>query len=249
MNFKLTAICAAAVLCAASAVSCGKDKDSSSSDVILDINTTTSTEATSESEEATTVTTTGKKDDKKTTTTTAKKEETVTTKAADTEPETAAPEPEPGDNNEPEDPDVSTPDPDPVKTPTEAPKPKQEVFTTNDLNKPMSDFTAMFGNISPLDDTGACLAKGDGVNYQYPYSDSGIIFDCYSSSGTHYVYNITITGGNFSTDKGIRVGSTRADVISAYGESSSIDPFYVSDNGCVTFTINNDVVEKIQIGE
>ncbi|HRR75897.1 MAG: hypothetical protein IJK31_04300 [Ruminococcus sp.] len=248
MNFKLTAICAAAVLCAASAVSCGKDKDSSSSDVILDINTTTSTEATSESEETTTVTTTGKKDDKKTTTTTAKKEETVTTKAADTEPETADPEPEPGDNNEPEDPDTGGSEPDPVETPTEAPKPKQEVFTPNDLNRPMSDFTAMFGNISPRQ-VSACIPKGDAGDVLFVYEYSGIEFDCYSSGGTHYVYDIAITGGNYSTDMGIKIGSSRSDVTSAYGESADTDPWYITGNGCVTFTINGDTVSKIQIAE
>ncbi|NLT09096.1 MAG: hypothetical protein GXY08_06300 [Ruminococcus sp.] len=245
MNFKLTAICAAAVLCAASAVSCGKDKDSSSSDVILDINTTTSTEATSESEEATTVTTTGKKDDKKTTTTTAKKEETVTTKAADTEPETAAPDPEPGDNNEPEDPDVSTPDPDPVETPTEAPKPQKTTFSAGDLDQPVDNFLAALGTPSYTGQAEACIPKGDAGDVLFVYEYPDIKFECYSSGGTKYVYNIYIKGGNYSTDKGIKVGSSRNDVTAAYSDAMTFGSDISS--GELYFVMSGDTVSEIQI--
>lgn len=248
MNFKLTAILAAAVLCAASASSCGKDK-SSSSEVILDIKTTeASTEPTSEAEETTT--TTDKKDDKKTTTTTAEKSETVTTTASDPEPATADPEPVPDAYSEPEVPDNSSSAPEPVaETPTEAPKPKTISFSTSNIDQPISTFTSALGNSFMQREAEACIPKGDAGDKLFVYEYSDIMFECYSSGGTHYVYDIVIKGGSHATDKGIKVGSSRADVTAAYGSLDDFngDLIYSGGSGEIYFVMSGDTVSEIQI--
>jgi hypothetical protein len=256
MNFKLTAICTAAILCAASAVSCGKDKDSSSSDVILDINTTTSsTETTSESEETTTTTalssTTGKKDDKKTTTTTAKKDETVTTKAADeTEVVTEVPKIDPDDE-----PDVpagtpAEPQDDPAPPINNISSSTGETFSTADIDQPISVFISeLGGSFMQSEAPEACIPKGDAGDILFVYEYPDIKFECYSNGGIQYVYDIVITGGDHSTDKGIKVGSSRAEVMSAYGSLDEFNGALIASgsNSEIYFVMSGDTVSEIQI--
>lgn len=255
MNFRFTAAMTAAILCAASAVSCGKDA-SSSSDVVLEINTTKSTEETTEeTTESSSVTTTDKKSavttatttKGKTTTTTSKsdKPETVTTAAATEAPQDTPADPEP----EPEQPVDDTPQPEPqTEAPTEAPKPKKDTFSASDIDRPMSDMTAVFGDMSPTH-ADACIPKGDEGDSVYVYDYGNIEFQCYSQGGVHYVGYIIIRSADYSTDKGIRIGSSRADISGAYSESFSDGNNVVVPSGGAEyyFVMNGDTVSEIQI--
>ena len=255
MNSKITALLAAAALCAVTAVSCGKD-ETSSSDVVLDINNSTTssseTTTTAEKDEATTTTTVTTKDAKKTTTTTSgsKKPATTTTAAADNNND----EPDENDNQggddqshddpQQDEPQNNQPDPEPQQ-------PQEGSFSNSDLN---FNGTALLGNadglISSLGNPNdvieapGCLSNGaDQKIYYY----SGIEVSCYVMNGSETVYDITIIGAGYSTPKGISVGSSRSDVEAGYGKGdggSSTVIYGSADFGLYIF-YNGDTVSTI----
>lgn len=255
MNSKITALLAAAALCAVTAVSCGKD-ETSSSDVVLDINNSTTssseTTTTAEKDEATTTTTVTTKDAKKTTTTTSgsKKPATTTTAAADNNND----EPDENDNQggddqshddpQQDEPQNNQPDPEPQQ-------PQEGSFSNSDLN---FNGTALLGNadglISSLGNPNdvieapGCLSNGaDQKIYYY----SGIEVSCYVMNGSETVYDITIIGAGYSTPKGISVGSSRSDVEAVYGKGdggSSTVIYGSADFGLYIF-YNGDTVSTI----
>lgn len=255
MNSKITALLAAAALCAATAVSCGKD-ETSSSDVVLDINnsTTSSSETitTAEKDEAVTTTAVTTKDAKKTTTTTSgsKKPATTTTAVADNDNDKPDDNDNQGGDNQSYDdpqqdePQNNQPDPEPQQ-------PQEGSFSNSDLN---FNGTALLGNadglISSLGNPNdvveapGCLSNGaDQKIYYY----SGIDVSCYVMNGSETVYDITISGAGYSTPKGISVGSSRSDVEAVYGKGdggSSTVIYGSADFGLYIF-YNGDTVSMI----
>lgn len=256
MNSKITALLAAAALCAVTAVSCGKD-ETSSSNVVLDINNSTTssseTTTTAEKDEATTTTAVTTKDAKKTTTTTSgsKNPATTTTSVADNnnndEPDDN--DNQGGDNQSYDDPQQDEPQnnqPDP-----EPQQPQEGSFSNSDLN---FNGTALLGNadglISSLGNPNdvveapGCLSNGaDQKIYYY----SGIDVSCYVMNGSETVYDITISGAGYSTPKGISVGSSRSDVEAVYGKGdggSSTVIYGSADFGLYIF-YNGDTVSMI----
>lgn len=255
MNSKITALLAAAALCAVTAVSCGKD-ETSSSNVVLDINNSTTssseTTTTAEKDEATTTTAVTTKDAKKTTTTTSgsKKPATTTTAVADNDND----EPDDNDNQggdnqsyddpQQDEPQNNQPDPEPQQ-------PQEGSFSNSDLN---FNGTALLGNadglISSLGNPNdvveapGCLSNGaDQKIYYY----SGIDVSCYVMNGSEAVYDITISGAGYSTPKGISVGSSRSDVEAVYGKGdggSSTVIYGSADFGLYIF-YNGDTVSMI----
>lgn len=225
MNSKITALLAAAALCAATAVSCGKD-ETSSSDVVLDINnsTTSSSETTTaEKEKTTTTIAVTTKDAKKTTTTASdsKKPAITTTVVVDNNND----EPDDNDNQGGDDQSYDDPQHDEPQNNQPDPEPQQPQegsFSNSDLN---FNGTALLGNadglISSLGNPNdvveapGCLSNGaDQKIYYY----SGIDVSCYVMNGSETVYDITISGTGYSTSKGISVGSSRSDVEAVYGK-------------------------------
>lgn len=255
MNSKITALLAAATLCAVTAVSCGKD-ETSSSDVVLDINNSTTssseTTTTSEKDEATTTTAVTTKDAKKTTTTTSgsKKPATTTTAVADNDNDKSDDNDNQGgddqsyDEPQQDEPQNNQPDPEPQQ-------PQEGSFSNSDLN---FNGTALLGNadglISSLGNPNdvveapGCLSNGaDQKIYYY----SGIDVSCYVMNGSETVYDITISGAGYSTPKGISVGSSRSDVESVYGKGdggSSTVIYGSADFGLYIF-YNGDTVSMI----
>lgn len=256
MNSKITALLAAAALCAATAVSCGKD-ETSSSDVVLDINNSTTssseTTTTAEKDEAATTTAVTTKDAKKTTTTTSgsKKPATTTTAVADNnnndEPDDN--DNQGGDNQSYDDPQQDEPQNN--QTDPEPQQPQEGSFSNSDLN---FNGTALLGNadglISSLGNPNdvveapGCLSNGaDQKIYYY----SGIDVSCYVMNGSETVYDITISGAGYSTPKGISVGSSRSDVEAVYGKGdggSSTVIYGSADFGLYIF-YNGDTVSMI----
>lgn len=255
MNFKITALLAAAALCAVTAVSCGKD-ETSSSDVVLDINNSTTssseTATTAEKDEAATTTAVTTKDAKKTTTTTSssKKPATTTTVAADNNND----EPDENDNQGGDDQSHDDPQQDEPQNDQPDPEPQQPQegsFSNSDLN---FNGTALLGNadglISSLGNPNdvieapGCLSNGaDQKIYYY----SGIEVSCYVMNGSETVYDITIIGAGYSTPKGISVGSSRSDVEAVYGkgDGGSDTVIYGSADFGLYIFYNGDTVSTI----
>lgn len=256
MNSKITALLAAAALCAVTAVSCGKD-ETSSSDVVLDINNSTTssseTTTTAEKDEAATTTAVTTKDAKKTTTTTSgsKKPATTTTAVADNNNND---EPDDNDNQGGDDQSYDEPQQDEPQNDQPEPEPQQPQegsFSNSDLN---FNGTALLGNAdgliaslgNPNDvlEAPGCLSNGaDQKIYYY----SGIDVSCYVMNGSETVYDITISGAGYSTPKGISVGSSRSDVEAAYGKGdggSSTVIYGSADFGLYIF-YNGDTVSMI----
>lgn len=255
MNFKITALLAAAALCAVTAVSCGKD-ETSSSDVVLDINNSTTssseTATTAEKDEAATTTAVTTKDAKKTTTTTSssKKPVTTTTAAADNNND----EPDENDNQGGDDQSHDDPQQDEPQNDQPDPEPQQPQegsFSNSDLN---FNGTALLGNadglISSLGNPNdvieapGCLSNGaDQKIYYY----SGIEVSCYIMNGSETVYDITIIGAGYSTPKGISVGSSRSDVEAVYGkgDGGSDTVIYGSADFGLYIFYNGDTVSTI----
>ena len=255
MNSKITALLAAAALCAVTAVSCGKD-ETSSSDVVLDINNSTTssseTTTTAEKDEAATTTAVTTKDAKKTTTTTSssKKPATTTTVAADNNND----EPDENDNQGGDDQSHDDPQQDEPQNDQPDPEPQQPQegsFSNSDLN---FNGTALLGNadglISSLGNPNdvieapGCLSNGaDQKIYYY----SGIEVSCYVMNGSETVYDITIIGAGYSTPKGISVGSSRSDVEAVYGkgDGGSDTVIYGSADFGLYIFYNGDTVSTI----
>lgn len=249
MNSKFTTIIAVAALCAAvSAVSCGKDKNSNSSDVVLDIKTTTvSAESTTDVTTTSAVTTTKAK----VTTTTAKTtaaivEEETTPVAVETpeEPEPAEEEPEYIE----EEPEEAYEEPQEEQPAAETPSNNNTTFTFSNIDQPISSITSILG-AGAQSTVPSCIPKGDGSDSNTVYSYSGLDVLTYTMGGAEYVGEIDITGGSFATDKGIKVGSSRAEVTAAYpgAGSSGSDLFADSGNQEIYFYMSGDTVSKITI--
>lgn len=253
MNFKITALAAAAALCVVSAVSCGKDAKTSS-DVVLDINNGTTaseeTSATSENEEKTTTTAVTTKEAKKTTATTSSNK-TVTTTAVDTDNK----DDEPDENDEPQEddsPSYDDPQQDEPQNDQPDPEPQGGSYSDSDLNfngtSLLSNADGLISSLGTPNDileAPGCLSNGaDQKIYQY----SGVEVSCYVMNGSEVVYDIMITGSGYSTSKGITVGSSRSDVEAAYGAGSGgSEVIYGSASYGIMIGYSGDTVSWIAI--
>ena len=113
---------------------------------------------------------------------------------------------------------------------------------------------AALGNDYDYDEVVSCVYEGYDKTFEYediristvPYDNADII------------EMITITGGDHSTTRGIKVGASRQDVIKAYGENfTSDDGYYLvyTENGDpddpasmrIMFKMDGDTVEEICI--
>lgn len=95
----------------------------------------------------------------------------------------------------------------------------------------LSDAKNIISNLgTPVYEGGgaACLTNGhDDKIYQY----DGLEIQCYIDGDKEYIFQINITGGDYQTDKGIKVGSSRADVESAYGTGTESGNMIIYSSG------------------
>lgn len=82
-------------------------------------------------------------------------------------------------------------------------------------NSNWASYSSALGEPSGVTQAPSC--HFDGMDNIYEYS--GFSVYTYRNGGEDYVYNIEITSSSIATDKGIHVGSSEADVLSAYGDS------------------------------
>ena len=255
MKMRCTALLLTALICMAGAASCGKVQTADDSSASLkisatttatgDVTTSTETGTTTTGNDGSTNTTTG------TDTTTASSAET-TAAAAQGEAATAAPTAAPADNggnNETpaaqEQPQQNNETPANNGNANTQPVAQEVKFSTDDLLSNASGKIAELGSPDRSEEANGCLSKGDGQkNYYYP----DLEIQCYTENGAEYIYDILIKGGNYATSKGIKVGSSRADVEAAYGAGEASGNMLIYSNGDkqLIFTMNGDTVSEIE---
>lgn len=253
MNSKKTMFIAAAAFLVISAAACGK-VDKESSDVALDINTATSTVTETSEDGSNAVTTTAVT----TSAVTTKDGETTTKKGHSAKPNgsthtTAAPNaadptqaaPEP-DNQEPQTP--PEPESEPTEPPTEPPTsaPAQDVkFSFTSLQDNAANYIAGIPVQFTRGGGDACTNGGyDVVSYRSPE----IVIDCYVDGGVEYIFSVTINENVCSTAEGITIGSSRADVVAAYGAGTGEPDSVLYNDGSKELWIDysGDTVSCIQ---
>ena len=261
MKRKLAALGALAVVFAVSAFSCGTVESTEESVVLsVDKGTVASTEAAEGETEATTETTTGK--EKKETTTKAGSEESAT-EADDAETTTKASEQETtqaqeqnndnnnnnNNNNQPEQPVQNTEQPQPANTEppvqqTEPPRNETVTFSLDTLLSDASAITPKLGNLGYSGRSPACTNNGSDI---MEYEFENIKLQCYFEGSVEKICHIQITGGDYATDKGIKVGSSRADVEAAYGAGQEFGTMviYASGEKEMDITYSGDTVSAI----
>ena len=247
MKMKLTALLLTSLICMAGAVSCGKTESAADDKIELDIPATTTSEnadgtTTTEDTAATTTSADGK-------TTTAAADATTTsseaaaagadaTTAAQAAETTAAPTEAPteaqaqqqnNDNNN--------------ETQNE-PEKKDIQFSTDLLLQNAADTIAALGGSPTTSVSPSCTNNGCDVK-TYTYPDMEV--QCYIDGGVEYIYSITIKGGDFATAKGIKVGSSRADVEAAYGTGEEMSGMIIYKDGDkeMDITYSGDTVSAI----
>ena len=270
MKKKLAALAAFAVIFAVSAASCGKDEASETSVVLgVEQGTSASTTAATGDEESSSETTTSAK-----TESTTKADETETTTSAGeestTEAETKADDAQSGNNGgdsgnnnstnnnnnnnnsgggQQQQPAQNNDQPQqqpeqPTQQP-EQPQQQQITFSTDMLLSDASGLISKLGDPIRTSVSPACTMSGSDIK---EYEFNNIIIQCYFDNGVEKIHTIAITGGDFVTDKGIKVGSSRADVEAAYGAGQEMNSMFVYAFGDkeLDFTYNGDTVSKIE---
>lgn len=240
MKTKIIIAAVLAVLCT-TAVSCGTVENLNEQSTTK-IQTTTdekTTEAETTSEEVSTIAAESKAAEKTTVEKTTDVSVEVPTEAGNEEsseedsqaeqteaPEIEAPENESSVDENP----VAVP---PTEAPTEAPVAVGS-FDSSDLSfnggallGDASGLIGAMGAASSVDEAAGCLSNGAD---QKIYHFGGVDVSCYVQDGAEYIYDITITGG-YTTSKGIGIGSSKADVIAAYGEGADSGQYILYGSG------------------
>lgn len=225
MNFKRTIAAAAALICAASAVSCGKKVEGGEGSVELSMSTTApaSTEA-KKTTEASTEKASEASSEKPTTSAEETTDAVTTTEAAITTapPETTA------------------------AAPTEAPKPQGIAFDISVLGADAAPYIANLGAALDVQSAQGCLSNGAD---QKIYTFDGVVLSCYIQNGAEYIYDVTIKSNKYTTSmNGLTVGSSRADFEAAYGngEESGGYVVYSSGNSEMSVKYSGDTVAIIE---
>lgn len=260
MNSKAL-LAATALILSLSAVSCGKEDGESSVSISYGETTkttaaadTTEEEAETTATETTAVTTAVSGTETTTTAETEQTETSATETSADTETTTSAPaettapetsetpaetsaenntpaleENNNDDNSQPDEPQVNE------EPTTEEPTENNTLdfkFTVDNLLNDASGLLSTLGTPDYSGEAAGCTTNGNDVKiYRY----EGLEVQCYIDGGTEYIFSIEITSDKYETDRGIKVGSSRAEVESAYGTGET------SGNMTVYYTGNNEM--------
>lgn len=245
MKIKCTALLLTAIICMAGAVSCGKVETAGENSAQLNISVTTTSDDVTTSTETGTATT-GEDGTAETTATT----ETTAAGEAETTAASAGQAETPADNGAANNNDAGAQQQEqqqnntPAETPSEAPK-KDMQFSIDDLLKNGADIIAALGNPDSTSISPACTTNGCDIK-EYKYPDLEV--QCYIDNNVEYICFISIKGGDYATTKGIKVGSSRADVEAAYGAGEETGGMivYADGNKEMDITYNGDTVSAIE---
>lgn len=254
MKMRCTALLLTALICMAGAASCGKVQtaDESSAHLKIAVTTTAAGDVTTSTETGTTTTGNDGSTDTTTgtdTTTAAAAETTAASAQGDAAPAaTAAPADNGGNNETPaaqEQPQQNNETPVDNGNANTQPVAQEVKFSTDDLLKNAADIIAALGGSPVTSTASACTSNGCDVK-TYDYAGE-LKIQCYIDGGVEYFFDYDILGGNYSTSKGIKVGSSRADVEAAYGAGEESGNMLIYNDGAkqLIFTLNGDTVSEI----
>ena len=95
-----------------------------------------------------------------------------------------------------------------------------------------------------FEEANSCLGSGKDRVYHYPDFE----LHTYFNGEKDLVTQIVFTTDKLATRKGIKLGSTKADVAAAYGEPAEPDFYmYETEDGRTQFFFENDAVNRIDI--
>ena len=123
-------------------------------------------------------------------------------------------------------------------------------FTTADgkevaVNADMADVLAELGEEQSYFEAESCAFEGLDKTYTYP----GFVITTRPDGDKDYVNSIRLTDDTVSTGEGVYIGSTEADVTTAYGESTSDTEgmlSYTAGDVALNFILENGVVTSIE---
>ena len=236
MKKEIIAIAAIALISTMAAVSCGKDVEQDSVSVALPKVTVASVEQTT-----TKGTGTGTATTTKTTATAVVVSGTgsTTTDADDDEKDTETTTATKDEDDTP----VIEPTEKPTEAPTEAHAPAANSaysFGYGDLLS-TSAISALGTPNYKSDPVKGCIPNGAAqITYQYSGVD---VISYVLDDGSEYIDDIVVKSSSYSTDNGITVGSSRSDVIAAYGGDGS---FYSNGSKELTFSYSGDTVSSFE---
>lgn len=105
------------------------------------------------------------------------------------------------------------------------------IFTLNGnefaLDSDVSGLLRELGDEYSLSEAPSCLY--DGTDKTYEYEEISIY--TYPLNGKDLIDEIQLTGSSFKTAKGITIGSTRDDIVNAYGED------FADEGGIITYSL------------
>lgn len=120
-------------------------------------------------------------------------------------------------------------EPEPDQEPEPDLEPQNVVFSFDTLHSEAGSIVAALGD--PLDVTTAPACFSNGADSKI-YTYDGVVIECYVLDGVEKINCVTITSADYSTDSGITIGSSQADIEAAYGtgEASGAYTLYFNDD-------------------
>lgn len=120
---------------------------------------------------------------------------------------------------------------------------------TFELDTDVQPLLDALGSEYEFSEAPSCVYEGTDKAYEY----SGIAIYTYPLNGKDLIDEIVLTGSEFETGKGIKVGSTKEDIVAAYGDAfideGSIITYRLNkeqaDSPCIYFVLNDGTVESI----
>lgn len=125
---------------------------------------------------------------------------------------------------------------------TEAPQADENLFDALKIKGSCADYIAKYTNYQ-MRESDSCLVVGKDREYTYP----DFILRTVVENGVETIDSIELTGTSISTRNGIHVGSSEADVLSAYGAATDGEYIYETADGKLEITIENGVVTDIYL--
>ena len=102
-------------------------------------------------------------------------------------------------------------------------------------NQPVKPYLDKLGDDYEYSESISCAY--DGMDKIYTYENFSIY--TYPDGDKDYVLEVEVLGGDYATAKGIKIGSSREDVIKAYGDK------YFEDGALLYYNKTNDAADKI----
>lgn len=126
--------------------------------------------------------------------------------------------------------------------------PESYVFLAGDfavsIDQDMADVLSALGKEQSYFEAASCAFEGLDKTYTYP----GFQIITRPEGDKDYVNSILLTDDSVTTPEGLYIGSSKEEVIAAYGEgeSSGSAIMYTKDNVTLSFILENDTVISIE---